>query len=195
MHKAAITKLVRWVRGGVLSVALAVAASAAVLWVRGYWVRDLWSRFTYVAGEGRCWQVDSRCGLLWVSLDGGKSKRLQDWKGVFYDDEREVGRIRWRTMVVTGLDRGGRRVWERGGFDFQLWSDEPGWEVWPKYVVLPFWLVEMCALLPVGAWAVRKSRRRSRQKSATCVRCGYDLRATPERCPECGQTAMIDQET
>ena len=53
-------------------------------------------------------------------------------------------------------------------------------------VRVPHWLPLMFALLPLAIWtraAVRCARRRRRGE---CLSCGYDLRATSERCPECG---------
>jgi hypothetical protein len=47
------------------------------------------------------------------------------------------------------------------------------------------WPLVLGAPVPL-AWfrAIRRDRRRARR--GDCARCGYDLRATPGRCPECG---------
>ena len=51
---------------------------------------------------------------------------------------------------------------------------------------LPYWsLVVLTAALPV-VWFCRRVARGRRQLEHRCIRCGYDLRATPDRCPECG---------
>jgi hypothetical protein len=64
---------------------------------------------------------------------------------------------------------------------------------WFLIVRLPYWFVAGAgALLP--ALALRSRLRRSRrQRRGLCVHCGYDLRGSPDRCPECGAVARTPQ--
>jgi hypothetical protein len=55
------------------------------------------------------------------------------------------------------------------------------------YALSPEWpLVIGFACLPGGVLMSGVFRNRRNRKPGHCVRCGYDLRATPDRCPECG---------
>jgi hypothetical protein len=53
-------------------------------------------------------------------------------------------------------------------------------------VTIPFWFPALLLALPPAAWLVARRRRRGQRLRGICTGCGYDLRATPQRCPECG---------
>ena len=56
--------------------------------------------------------------------------------------------------------------------------------------VVPKWLVVLSFAIPAGAWAAARLARGQRRRQGLCPQCGYDLRATPHRCPECGAEAV-----
>jgi hypothetical protein len=65
-----------------------------------------------------------------------------------------------------------------------------GYIEYQAYVRL--WPLAVLTAVPPALRAWRTVRRRRAAGPGKCSHCGYDLRATPERCPECGTMPQAD---
>jgi hypothetical protein len=80
-----------------------------------------------------------------------------------------------------------------GGFVWHQWGlSEDGWFTFVIAGVhgaigipIPYWITTVPAIA-IAVYAVRSAIRRLPPVPGLCPACGYDIRATPERCPECG---------
>jgi hypothetical protein len=168
----------------VLSLVLCVAT--CVLWVRSYFVDDWVGRVHFSPG------IDSEDHHVWVRSSGGVLELVGGGDPV--ENFRAV-RWEWRRWPVDGAHRILRGdeppalsaigiAWER---QRPLTTGEVTWgarirTVWPATFSL---LAGTGVLVPV-------LRRRLRHKAGRCSSCGYDLRASPDRCPECGMAPAME---
>jgi hypothetical protein len=90
----------------------------------------------------------------------------------------------YENILPTGsLLNASRVTCSRTVVGFHITMYFPNGHDWYLAVGAPFWF-----LIPVGLLGIELSRRRLKQNIATgtCEVCGYDLRASKDRCPECG---------
>jgi hypothetical protein len=116
--------------------------------------------------------------MLWTqSHQGGWELRLGAFDGgrlsaIFPD--RAISVESWRGRLrITPLGT------------FYTWNT-PYWKLATLFAALPAYRLQL---------QLRTARRQRRERlKGHCLACGYDLRATPDRCPECG-TARPSPET
>jgi hypothetical protein len=76
------------------------------------------------------------------------------------------------------------------GWRRQQQINYPDFAVVRSFVFVSFWLLCVAGAVLPGICLVRAWRRRWRGRLGVCPFCGYDLRATPDRCPECGAVSQ-----
>jgi hypothetical protein len=175
--------------------ALSLLLCVAVLMVsvRSYWRVDTVYWHTYVRDDGtaivhRHWNIASGNGGVWFEAETHDMTDLSvgpKLRATF--PARPV--VRWnvsRSMNQRPADISST------GFHASLdqrWTNPVG-RVHSRTVRVPWWIVALpAAFLPVRYLSLRRRRRRQyRVAHALCPDCGYDLRASPGRCPECGTT-------
>jgi hypothetical protein len=153
---------------------LLLCAATAVLWVRSYRGCDALVRPT-APGDRVC--VTSEFGVVVVELEGPvRGAVLPGW-------EYFQSPLPRRWPVRTGLF--GFEAYRGGVTHFVRLPPST-----LHGLALPHWcLVLLFAALPAH-WLVARRRQavaRRRAEAGLCAGCGYDLRATPVQCPECGQ--------
>ena len=68
---------------------------------------------------------------------------------------------------------------------FGYWA-APTWLAHAREYEISYWFLVLIFALAPAARVAAVIRRRQRFAAGRCQRCGYDLRATPLQCPECG---------
>ena len=152
----------RWLGLFFAIVSLALCVACVRLSLRSYRVKDKWE---YVSRAGWSWLIISKQGR--VDLLYSASAPHDDYGWTY---------IRSAPGSMGGTDYGKRLL----GF---------GTDVAPaggRYVNVPYWfLILVTAVWPL-IMARRELRRWRRFGRGLCPVCGYDLRASTDRCPECG---------
>ncbi|MDQ3149235.1 MAG: hypothetical protein M3Q38_04840 [Chloroflexota bacterium] len=179
------------------ALSLVLCVAVCVLWVRSY---SATARGVLVLG-GCTFELRQYRGSVrvwWIADDWGMPtfarsfEIMQTRHGTrFYEDEhgnpvRADGAWDrdWRSMLLPGShtrQMGGMAVWWG---EFQTDAAHPSAVLQMHHGLL----AGLCAT-PMLLAAARVLRRRRRSTLGLCLQCGYDLRASPGRCPECGAAA------
>jgi formylglycine-generating enzyme required for sulfatase activity len=160
--------------------------------VRSFWRCDEAAYCTYAAAPAPSKGIDRRQlfgsyrgGLVWLYWDADIIDNV-DWYGG-PPTELILDSAPSPRLVPALVPAGWGPRWMLGGFNFSAQSSaSPRWRY--EGLVVPHWVLFLVLAWPAyrrlrHAWILRQRRRKG-----LCRYCGYDLRASGDICPECGQS-------
>ena len=166
------------------ALSLILCIATATIWVRSYWQAQ--GILLHSQSGTNSWDVRLRC-IEGTAIFGAQTVELPPQAGAGSSERT----FEWRWGVrMHSYSFPGESWWKRRGFLWETTSgtfltSSAGWlETWTLFV--PCWLVTLLAATLPALWLRQPQRRRFREQHGLCLTCGYDLRASPDRCPECG---------
>jgi hypothetical protein len=188
----------RWLINGLTVVSLLLCLVTCLLWVRSYRKSD---HVTYTSRVLHKYGVDTGFGEiiaqdydLSATVDTASAGCSFDSDDVRYEGVEGGFDFWWFEMADSGTPGFISHRWGFGfgrgwrGYMFVTSDDlrATGGAVWSHAIAMPLWFgAVLLAIAPLAKLHSLISAAR-RKRSGLCRICGYDLRATPDRCPECG---------
>jgi hypothetical protein len=159
---------------------LLLFAAVCVLWLRSYWVDD-----EFVVGRmysptiivwRKLYSAGGTVGGTRTTITFPRARSAEEVED-FSSRTRGLAWVRTRPNVtlLANLIVG----WNEQSFTDTGRVDERTFQI-------PYWMLAAATGVLPGRRYFREARRRRRLTNTCCGACGYDLRATPDRCPECG---------
>jgi hypothetical protein len=205
-----VKRLARILPNALTALSLLVFIAIAALWMRSYWRVDeiIWAgQTTTLAGSSgpdpslaqSNGNLGSCGGIVFLVHHSRRFPEMSwaektGWRRRAVTVTAEIARENARLLLELNMAADSRwRIWLPGGWfehEVYVYPETQGRaQVTTRRLIIPCWLVAAAALpLPAlrGTRTFGRARRRRHMRIGACPECGYDLRATPDRCPECG---------
>ena len=167
-----------------VSLSALICIASVLVWARSWLMSEQVIRTGWDESRQRIWYFvlaheKRRLYIVYASMEQFPSSVLR---------KNPVGWMYRKYRRVTGQDMDVWTWWwfERHGAGpgkgHLAGAYDIGWKLG-----LPLWPIVLLTAIGPSIWFIAMTRRRRRGVAGHCRRCGYDLRASPDRCPECGR--------